>query len=197
MLLLLFTLFLHQSIIQPVVYFFNPYSVTGDLGQAYNQYMELLPTEEDWAVLTDGDTSWLMPKYGHQIQEIINQQPETGIFTCLTNRVGSTEQCYRNRISPERDMLKHKIIALDCDASARLKVKEIRNIISGHCMVVQKKTWLDVGKFDENIGILAVDNMFSRKILDKGYKILLMEGVYLWHYYRLDTGVGDKSHLTK
>jgi GT2 family glycosyltransferase len=177
-----------------VIYFFNPYSIDKDLGKAYNDYMALLPNDEDWACLTDGDTMFLMPDYGHQIQQIIDLHPETGLFTCLTNRVGCTDQCYRKVISNERDILKHKRIAQDLYTN-KTGVKELRNIISGHCMIVQKKTWEAVGKFPEGMGILAVDNEFSKRILDSGRKILLMEGVYILHWYRFDTGISDKSHI--
>jgi len=177
-----------------VIYYFNPYSTDKDLGKAYNDYMALLPNQDDWACLTDGDTMFLMPDYGHQIQQIIDLHPDTGLFTCLTNRVGCLEQCYNRHISNERDILKHKRIASDCYARKH-QVKQLHGIISGHCMIVQKKTWEEVGKFPEGIGILSVDNGFSQKILDHKKKILLMEGVYLLHYYRMETGINDKRHI--
>lgn len=178
-----------------MIHFFNPYSFEGDIGKAYNYYASIVPNPEDWICFTDGDTSWLRPDYGHHIKQIVDQNPEAGMFTCLTNRVGCIQQCYGNRISPELNMMKHIRIANDVAAGQKLKVKPLNFIISGHCMIFKKSTWERVGGFAENIGILSVDNIFSQKILDAGLKILLMEGVYIWHKYRLETGINDKSHL--
>ena len=64
-------------------------------------------------------------------------------------------------------------------------------------MLIKKSVWKQVGGFPENTkkaNILGVDNVFSQKILDAGLEILVMEGVYVWHTYRLgDTN--NTSHL--
>lgn len=178
-----------------MVYYFKPYSVEKDLGKAYNQYLELLPNDDDWACLIDGDVAFLIPDYGHLIQEVIGLYPDTGLFTCYTNRVGNLEQCYMGRISEDANMLNHRKIALMLSKEQRHKLKELKSIISGHVMIVQKKTWKEVGGFTEDHGILAIDNKFSKKILKAGKTIQLMRGLYALHFYRLDTGRHDKSHL--
>ena len=62
-------------------------------------------------------------------------------------------------------------------------------------MLIKKSTWDSIGGAPEGRGILAVDNTISNRVVRKGFKILLMEGVYLFHFYRMDIGVHDKSHL--
>jgi GT2 family glycosyltransferase len=65
-------------------------------------------------------------------------------------------------------------------------VSQINHIISGHLMGFSRKTWEEVGGFSEiSNEILKVDNRFSKKILNAGKKILIMEGLYAFHYYRL------------
>lgn len=178
-----------------MIYYFKPYSLEKDLGKAYNQYMDLLPNDDDWACLMDGDIAFLISDYGHVIAEIVEENKDTGLFTCFASRVGNLDQCYNNVMSSDPNMLNHRSIALNQRDTQRKKLKELTSFISGHLMLVQKSTWKEVGKFPEGVGILAVDNKFSKRILKSGKKIQLMRGIYVLHFYRLDTGRQDKSHL--
>jgi len=47
--------------------------------------MDLL-NPDDWAVIMDGDTMFLQPDFGHQIQQHIENHPEAGLFTCFASR---------------------------------------------------------------------------------------------------------------
>jgi len=178
-----------------VVYYFTPYSIEKNLGEVYSNYMSLIPNDDDWGCLLDADTMFLTPNFGHQIQDIINkyQNDNVGLFTCYTNRIGNLEQCYRGQISEDSDIKNHKKIALEIQKSNYDKVKPLNHFISGHLMIIQKKVWKTL-EFDKK-GLLAIDNKISYRVLRNGYKILLMEGVYIFHYYRLIEGRLDKSHL--
>lgn len=149
--------------------------------------MSLLPNDDDWMCFTDLDTCFLDPKDPEKIEYFIDKYPDTGIFTCYTNRVGNKYQLLNGIKSEDSDILNHikiaKSISGDC--------KEIKSIISGMCMIVKKSTWSKVGGFQN--GLLGVDNKFSHIVLRYGMKIRLIESVYLFHVYRLDTN--SKSHL--
>lgn len=177
------------------VYFFKPYSLGKNLGKAYNQYMALLPNDEDWGCLLDGDTCFLTPNYGHQISYIVNKHPEVGMFTCLTNRVGNLPQCFRNQISADPDIRVHKRIAHQLQLENYEKVSELKGSISGLMMLIQKKTWKEFPF--ANSGIIGVDNDISRRLLKANKKVMLMEGIYMFHYYRLLEGRSFKDHLSK
>ena len=59
--------------------------------------------------------------------------------------------------------------------------------------VISKKVWNEI-RFKE--GLLGVDWDFSQKVLDKGYPIYIMQGLYVFHLYRLGNGgVGYTKHL--
>lgn len=177
-----------------MLYFFTPYSLEKNLARAYNDYCRLVPLDQDWIALVDADTMFLRPDFGHQIQEVINLHPQTGLFTCYTNRVGNKHQRYPEMWNV-RDILVHRKVATDIQKKHRTHVIPMTGVISGHLMIFQKKTWKDAGGFNENRQILGVDNDFSRKILSMGKKILLMSGVYMLHYYRMEEGRTEKSHL--
>ncbi len=173
----------------------SPYSFEHDLGKAYNDSINKIPSSEAWICLLDLDSCFLVPDIGHQLKEIITAYPNTGLFSCRTNRVGQKRQCLHGVISDDPNILNHRKIALQLSKERRLDVSPIENPISGHLMLFKKSTWESVGGFPENRGILSVDNTFSNRIVRKGYNILMMEGVYLFHFYRMDKSIFDKDHL--
>lgn len=174
-----------------MIYFFTPTAKDKNLGKAYNQYMELLPNSWDWAVLCDRDTMFLQEDYYDRIERAIQSRPKTGMFTCLTNRVGERKQCYQGKISDNPNIRDHKII------SDQLKdiytYKEIDHGISGFIMIIQKAAWQKVGKFRD--GLLGVDNEYSQRMVNNGLKVVVIEGLYVFHYYRLNEGITYKGHL--
>lgn len=175
-----------------MIYYFTPYAIDKDLGSAYNHYMSLLPNDDDYAVFTDGDTMFLGDDYGTQIDKIVKANPKAGMFTCVTNRVGNKQQCHNHIISENPDMRYHKEIALDLQERKYMDVKPMKRRISGHLMIIKKSVWFS-NKFQS--GLLAVDNKISSMLIKKGFDVLLMQGVYLMHYYRLIEGRKYKDHL--
>ncbi len=178
-----------------MIYFSSPSALDGNLGAAYNQYMQLLPFDDDWMCFTDLDVCFLSPDPHIHIQELIDLHPDTGMFTCLTNRVGSLGQCYKGAISKDSDVVNHTKIAYDLSVNQRHNTSWVYNVISGHLMVIKKKTWFEVGGAKD--GLLGVDNDISRKVLGNGHNIVLMEGLYVFHKYRIEKSIHDKSHLIK
>lgn len=179
-----------------MVYFFVPYSWNHDIGQAYNDYVKLVPSSEDWVCVMDGDLMTLTSDFGHQIKEIITlHENDVGLFTCLVNRVGTLAQCYQDIISEDGDIRNHRKIAIQLAKEKRHEIKYIPNPISGHLMLFKKSTWESIGGFPERGKILSVDNTFSNRMVRNGFKIAVMEGVYCFHYYRLLEGRFNKSHL--
>jgi GT2 family glycosyltransferase len=177
------------------IWYRTPYALDKNLGRAMNEEMALIPDDEDWVVFTDADTMWLTPDYGHQIKEIIERHPGTGIFTCYANRVGKNHgQRYKGVISPDPNIIHWRKEACKLQQTSRVKVKELREWITGVCLIIQKSSW-EQHKFPEHTGILDVDKLYSHEVLQSGERILLMEGVLLFHYYRMLEGEKHTSHL--
>ena len=178
-----------------MIYFFTPFSFQLDLGSMYNHYCQLVPNDEDWICMIDHDVNFLNTRTAYQIQDITRKYPETGLFTCVTNRVGNPHQCYKKELSMNPDINYHKDIADKLMQEQYLTVIESKRVISGLLMVFKKSTWKKVGGFKP--GILTVDNDFSQKIMSKGLKVQIMIGVYVFHYYRLKEGKKYIKHLIK
>lgn len=174
------------------IYYFTPFALDKNLGRAYNESMALLPKDDDWGVLMDGDTMFLHPNYGQIIANAIKVFPKTAMFTCLTNRVGNRWQLYTGKMDEDPNILNHKQNAIDCLRKFRLQCPEVSDIVSGMLMIMQKKTWK---QFNFKDGLLGVDNDLTTRLLKANGKVRIIKGLYIFHYYRLAEGAKYKAHL--
>lgn len=178
-----------------MIYYFTPWSYCNNYGKTLNHYMELLPNDNDWAVIRDGDTMFLTEDWGNHIKEIIDKVPDAGIITCYSNRVGKNHgQRWQGKISPDPNITNHRKIAIRNRKDNGSKVTRLNNWITGVLMAVKKSTWKQV-PFPEDHQVLNVDKFFSQSMLEAGYPIYRADGLYLFHYYRLLERANSKDHL--
>jgi len=71
---------------------------------------------------------------------------------------------------------------------------EIDRDISGFLMMISKNTW-SMYPFPELGKALGVDTRYGRTIREAGLKILRMDGLMVWHTYRILNGISNKTHL--
>jgi len=176
-----------------MIYYRSPFREDKNLGKALNDEINLIP-KGSWICMTDYDTCFLTPHFNRRMEHHIKLRPDTGIFTCYTNRVQRLEQCVTGRCDNNSDIRYWKAIA-NSILKHKGKVKEIPMEISGVCMMFNKSLWKSVGGFKEGIGCLGVDNEFCWSALKLNKKILLMEDIFIFHYYRLIEGIQNKDHL--
>lgn len=188
-----------------MIYFFTPYSFEYNLGKAYNDYCKLIPNDDDWIVVKDGDIMFLGNEWGKQFQVLADKYPNAGIITCITNRTSNPQQMYKDEISENADIRYHRQIALHLQNTNYDIVTEAKLVISGHVMMFKKSTWREAKFFPEflsekgvlkyNKNIATVDNRFSSRVMKTGKKILVSQGIYALHYYRLNEGAKYRNHL--
>ncbi len=174
-----------------MLHILEPYRQDKNLGRAYNDAIRYYE-EEDWICLKDYDTLFLLPDTIRQIDQYTHLYPGAGILTCYTNRIANSEQL-TGLSCIENDSIRNHIKRAKSQEMELFNVTELTKPISGFLMVIKKKTWHSV-KFDE--GCLGVDNQYHKKIVAAGLKVLRMNGIYVWHTYRLIGGIKDKTHLT-
>lgn len=169
----------------------TPYSLDKNLGKAYNEAAAMITTE--WICFIDHDVMFLRPDAIKMMHSYAELYPDTGLFTCFTNRIHplAKDQLLDN-VSDHDGIRHHQMIAGD-RISYFPNVTSIEHEISGFLMLFKKSTWEKI-KFVESGECLGVDNDFSRKILEAAMEILRMDGLYVWHSYRLNN-IKDKSHL--
>lgn len=185
------------DIMTPVVgdiYYFKPFSLEKNIGKEYNKYMSLLPNDNDYGVLCDGDTMFIQDNWGNIISNVVNRNPDV-VFTCLTNRVRiGSPQLVNGKISNDGNVGNHRKIAERLSKINGLKTVETKDNISGFFMVIPKSIWNKI-RFDESKGILGVDWDYCEKLRKENIKIHVMHGLYMFHYYRLNEGIKHTKHL--
>lgn len=174
-----------------MIHIITPYSLDKKLGVAYNEAMRLIP-DGDSACLMDYDTQFLTPDFGHILSEYSSLH-QNSVLTCYTNRIHPlSPQLLNGSINDDSDIRNHINMA-EKQKEKLYQVKQI-DIMSGFLMVVPKLIWNKV-KFNEELNLLGVDSDYRQKLNAEGVPILLMEGLYIFHTYRIMNGIKDKSHL--
>lgn len=169
-----------------------PYRQDKNLGLAYNNVFRQL--KEEVICFRDGDTMFLTPDYGNILDTYHNQYKQA-VLVCYINRASplSTGQLYGGKINNDPNVLKHIIIA-ETIRKNLYHVTEVNQDISGTLMVVPRVVW-DLHPFREDGKCLGQDTEWGRRIRKAGIQILRMDGLYIWHSYRLRGGIFDKNHL--
>lgn len=178
-----------------MIYTFIPYDPEKNLGSSYNRCMDMLPNDDDWAVFIDHDAMFTTNFWYHQISEVVKSHPNAGLITCVTNRIYNPKQIIFNRYELKgesaTDLLNNHDIEFHRQLGHSLyelngsSVEALNSdlLISGVVMVVKKKTWNSI-KFCD--GFLRVDNNFHQECSNRNLEVLLMTGLYVYHWYRAD-----------
>lgn len=165
-----------------------------NIGKAFNDFCSLIKDDEDWICLRDGDTMFLQPFWTKQIEDVIAKHgSEYQLFGCMTNRLNDGHQLHLGKRSEETDIMYHKQVA---DYYFKDHYDEVGDapFVAGMFLLFQKKLWNEI-KFLENS--IHFDRLFSESVKGKGYKIGLLKGLYIFHYYRMGSSNPgfDYKHL--
>jgi len=167
-----------------------PYRIDKDLGKAYNEQIALLP-EDSHICLRDADTCWLTPDYGTHLRTYIEKNP-LAVLTCYTNRISEvSKQLFGMRRSADPNMANHIRIAQK-RMNDLYTVTELKSDISGFCLVFPRSLWVQQ-PFAETGKPLGIDTEWGRRIRAAGVPVLRMNGLYIWHTYRILDN--SKKHL--
>lgn len=169
----------------PRVYNFVAYAPSDhdkDLGWTYNQYMDLLG-DDDWACFLDHDAMFTTDDWYKMIELIIADNPDYGMFTAVTNRIGNPQQKIAN-LDNTNDMAYHRDIGDRLVRQGQTTVMDVTNThcISGVVMIIKKSVWKKAGGFKS--GFLGIDNEFHKAVAKAGSKIGVARGLYVYHWYR-------------
>jgi len=176
-----------------MIHYTTPYRTDKDLGRAYNEAMTAgLLIGCTHVCLMDGDVMFLTPNWGTIIEEYVALYPDA-ILTCRTNRIHHlSKQLLMGLLDATvTEMIDEAIIAHTSRTVTEILPGEG---MSGFLMVVPIEVWQRI-PFKEGIGCLGVDSQFRIDLHNAGVKTLIMDGLIVWHTYRLATGVNDKTHL--
>lgn len=183
-----------------MIYTFTPFSIEKNFGKAINQCCSIVPNDEDWICIRDGDAMNLTPDWGNIIQDAIDKHgSEYQLFGCWTNRLNKANgghQMASGLTYDNMNITDHYEVAqmLSKFSDEMVEVKSI----AGFFMLFQKKTWSLSGGFVENSK--AFDTWFCDAVKKKGGKIGLINRLYMFHLYRIwakgDPG-RESNHLNQ
>lgn len=162
-----------------------------NIGKCYNEAISELPSD-CWICLSDHDTL-LFPGAGQLIPRIITDNPEYSLFTALTNRVGVHLHCVTGMFN-EDSILAHQNKAQELMERFDTEIMET-GIAPGLFMLFHKSTWEQVRGFPEHS--ITFDRDFSARVKNRGMRIALCKGLYVFHLYRYGKNIKDISHLMK
>jgi cellulose synthase/poly-beta-1,6-N-acetylglucosamine synthase-like glycosyltransferase len=179
------------------IYYSNPYSQEKKIGKALNEFCSIVPNDDDWIVLQDGDILYLTPTWGKLIYESLKfNGDQFGLIGCYTNRLRGLHQLHNNEISNDHEIRYHFGIAKEYELRES-KVNDINGLgVAGLFMAFKKSTWKQVNGFDEES--IAFDTIFNQKVKALGYKTGLINNLYIYHGYRLWNDINpqdDTTHL--
>lgn len=168
-----------------MIYYFAPFDSEKNIGRSHNQHCEIVPNGDDWICITDSDVLFLLPDTKKQIEDVIRKHGnDYQVFGCLTNRIASPHQRYSGVIDPfkEVNIMVHKELAGLLKRTLYDEVQKTTINVAGFLMIFQKKTW-EKHRFSNNS--IRFDSEFTDKVKADGGKLAIMQGVYIFHDYRL------------
>lgn len=180
-----------------------------DLAWAYNKFMEMLPNDDDWGCFIDHDAMFTTYDWYHQLCEIVKNHPEYSCFTSMVNREYTAWQIPKGVDEDNHDVFYHRRLGARLSTENYGKVKDVTacadlpeppkvappatSPLSGTLIMYKKSVWKDIPfRQYKKDSIFGVDNLIHIDVRDKGYKVGLMTGIYLYHWHRPTKATGDR-----
>ena len=172
-----------------------PYSTEGTLGDAYNEFMEIVP-DGDWACFIDHDAMFTTGMWKQHMESVIKDYPDYGMFTGVTNRIYNRHQRVSGIETSNHNYIYHKGVGEAAYNQYGTLVDPLDTdgytvFMSGMLILISKDTW---NKIKFRSGFLGVDNAMHVECLYNDINVGRMNGLYIYHYYRgQGEGVGSSQ----
>ena len=166
------------------VHHYIPWDSNKNIGVSYNKILNLVD-DDDWVCFLDGDAVHTSSFFGKRIEDVIVNNSNFSMFTCVTNRIGCPYQIAQGVNQLTDDQRYHRDFGENTWNDHKTIVLDITNLqlLSGVLILINKKAWQKVGGFKET-GMLGVDNDIHVKFKNAGLRVGLMKGIYVQHWYR-------------
>jgi GT2 family glycosyltransferase len=164
------------------IYYSNPYSTSKNFGKAINDFCRLVPNDNDWIVIQDGDIIYLTSDWGNRIEKALEMEGDKfGLVSCYTNKLRNTNQLHRGKFNFSNNLEEHYEIAITYDQTGIIDIGKLN--VAGFFMAFKKSTWIACKGFDENTRVF--DTIFNNKVRALGMKVGLIRSLYVYHAYRI------------
>lgn len=176
------------------VHYISPFRSDKNIGKALNDAIaQFTANEDDFIVHIDQDVLFLRPDSKQQLEQIL-LTTSFDLLGCVTNRLSMPHQVIEPMFDIY-DMTEHIKIANYQHDNHYGKVIPTNDILAAFCLCFRVSTWRELGGFTDNC--IQFDSIFSCDAINKGYKLGIMPGIYVFHLYRMwsDNAKFDIKHL--
>jgi hypothetical protein len=159
----------------------TPYTPSRNLAEYYR--FAIQNAKAEWVCFTDGDALFPCHDFGSKLEAILSKASDKyKLLTCKTNRTGQPIQLERDMFDI-LDMKQHYLKFDKLWKKYGTSVKDVTEtrFISGHLMLMNVEFFKG---FIGGQGLLGIDNQIHQYCITNGVKVGLMEGFYIYHYYR-------------
>lgn len=161
-----------------MIYPMMPFARDRNFGRACNEFLALLPAGT-WGVILDHDAMFMTSHWYAQIEEAIACKPDAGAFAVVTNRIASTWQLAVETVRLGDDIRAHRTAGETRRAKRTLlDITETKGF-GGVVTAVNRDAWAETEGYAD--GLFCVDHSLFFRMRDKGRRIYLIEGLYVYH----------------
>jgi len=172
---------------------FTPYAAEGQtIAQAIDEQMQSLAAD-DWGFMMDHDVHLTTPDWHPAIRACIAHNPHYGILTVMTNRCG--ELAHPWQMQPNVDVNNHDIHyhrrigkqLLQAHGTLVVDVTHMKRKMNGVAIAIKRSVWDELKpRLLPRESILSFDLKLHRYARDSGHLVGVMQGIYVYHWYRAD-----------
>jgi hypothetical protein len=159
-----------------LIYFNIPWAEDKDIANAYNQFMEIVPSDNDFACFIDGDAMFADEFFGSMLYKVVGEHPDKNFFCSYVSRcaydgsgvwaIPTDEECEsikvpRNIITESNDMAIHRSVGKLLWEKNRTSLTKVNqdfldarktssgdpSYFSGTCFLIRKSLWKKIKKF--------------------------------------------------
>jgi len=160
------------------IYKHEPFAEDRNFGAECNHYLAMAPAGS-WVAILDHDIFWGTGRYHELMCEAIAARPDAGAFAVVTNRCASPWQ--RSPGAPSTDNIhEHRRHGELCRTSRRT-LTDITDTkgFGGVVTLVNRDAWAETEGYAD--GLFCIDHSLFFRMRDKGRRIYLMDGLYVYH----------------
>lgn len=157
-----------------------PYEPGRKLAYAYNRAMET--SKAEWVLLLDHDVFLCNPYWYDICLRAIEKLNDTdaGLIVCMTS--GPRQKLLQRVSLVQPSSIEESIIlAKTIYDQYGAKLKPVTTTVTGFFMLVKRQVWEKVMFVKQRRGVGRVDIDFSKRLLERGFTIWLMMGLYVYH----------------